>query len=658
MSARAALFAFAASGLAVAPGAAGDALPADVAPAGEPLPIAVPATELFALAEFAADDGRIALAAGTPLGIDGRTLTLHPERVVHREAFDARSIHGSLSGEHGHFVLTWVGDALAGAVWTSDGAYDLRPTGQTDAAGDPIVRVIDLGDVALPACSGHPAPARGAVDLPVADQPLQDPDNLVTVLVGVTPEARAQMGGFNSARATAIAAVDATNTAYINSEVGNGLRVELVGFVEVPVEPFGQARSLLRRVTNQSDGDLDDLARAREAYNADLVAVLSAQDTQVCGIAWLSPGSEAFGYSITAWPCAVGNLTFAHELGHNYGCSHDIANAGGPLAPYAVGWNWQGQTGNPYRTVMSTSSGGGRQRLAFFSNPDVSFDGGATGDSAGGDNTRWLEENSGLLANYRQGSPIDADCDGNGRPDAAEVALDPSLDANANGQLDACELLAGTLEDCNNNNEPDIAEIRPRVFRDLGPVTPVGPGTVSLSASNVPEAFSNVAIRLQAHADLSSDAEFLDLSINGVFQIRLFQFDGNDCDTPGPRFTLNLTAAEWNAFGPNVTLSFQGTSEINPDLCSSETYVGGQVEYIAIDRSNDADGDGILDACAGPCSPADLAAPFGQLTFGDISAFLAAFDAQDPAADLASPFGQFTFGDISAFLAAFSTGCP
>ncbi len=61
---------------------------------------------------------------------------------------------------------------------------------------------------------------------------------------------------------------------------------------------------------------------------------------------------------------------------------------------------------------------------------------------------------------------------------------------------------------------------------------------------------------------------------------------------------------------------------------------------------------------AGPCSPADLAPPFGQLTFADISAFLAAFASQDPVADLASPAGQFTFADITAFLAAFNAGCP
>lgn len=55
---------------------------------------------------------------------------------------------------------------------------------------------------------------------------------------------------------------------------------------------------------------------------------------------------------------------------------------------------------------------------------------------------------------------------------------------------------------------------------------------------------------------------------------------------------------------------------------------------------------------------ADLAAPFGELTFADVSAFLAAFTSQDPAADLAGPAGEFTFADVGAFLGAFSAGCP
>ena len=58
-----------------------------------------------------------------------------------------------------------------------------------------------------------------------------------------------------------------------------------------------------------------------------------------------------------------------------------------------------------------------------------------------------------------------------------------------------------------------------------------------------------------------------------------------------------------------------------------------------------------------PCI-ADLAEPFGTLNFFDISAYIALFNAGDPAADLAEPTGTINFFDISAFIAAFNAGCP
>ncbi len=59
------------------------------------------------------------------------------------------------------------------------------------------------------------------------------------------------------------------------------------------------------------------------------------------------------------------------------------------------------------------------------------------------------------------------------------------------------------------------------------------------------------------------------------------------------------------------------------------------------------------DACV-----ADFAPPFGTLDFFDVSAFINAFNAQDPAADLAAPLGTFDFFDVSAFINAFGAGCP
>lgn len=69
-------------------------------------------------------------------------------------------------------------------------------------------------------------------------------------------------------------------------------------------------------------------------------------------------------------------------------------------------------------------------------------------------------------------------------------------------------------------------------------------------------------------------------------------------------------------------------------------------------------GDSGVNWAAGVACPADLAAPYGTLDFFDVSAFLSAYNAHDPAADLAAPFGTFDFFDVSAFLSAYNAGCP
>ncbi|MDF1808784.1 MAG: aryl-sulfate sulfotransferase [Phycisphaerales bacterium] len=56
------------------------------------------------------------------------------------------------------------------------------------------------------------------------------------------------------------------------------------------------------------------------------------------------------------------------------------------------------------------------------------------------------------------------------------------------------------------------------------------------------------------------------------------------------------------------------------------------------------------------CAP-DLAEPYNELNFFDVSAFLAGYSSSDPIADLDGN-GIFNFFDVSAFLNAFSSGCP
>jgi len=58
-----------------------------------------------------------------------------------------------------------------------------------------------------------------------------------------------------------------------------------------------------------------------------------------------------------------------------------------------------------------------------------------------------------------------------------------------------------------------------------------------------------------------------------------------------------------------------------------------------------------------PCNAADLASPNGVLNFFDVSAFLALFNASDPAADFNND-GVINFFDISSFLQIYNSGCP
>jgi hypothetical protein len=56
--------------------------------------------------------------------------------------------------------------------------------------------------------------------------------------------------------------------------------------------------------------------------------------------------------------------------------------------------------------------------------------------------------------------------------------------------------------------------------------------------------------------------------------------------------------------------------------------------------------------------PADIALPFGELNFFDLSVFLSWYNQQDPRADLAQPTGIFNFFDVAAYLGLYNGGCP
>lgn len=111
--------------------------------------------------------------------------------------------------------------------------------------------------------------------------------------------------------------------------------------------------------------------------------------------------------------------------------------------------------------------------------------------------------------------------------------------------------------------------------------------------------------------------------------------------------------------GVNGVLQTTTSVQIPPTLAPGTYYVGTIVsEPSATDPNSGNNWVADVNTITIQACGADLAAPWGVLNFFDLSAYLAAYNAQQPSADLASPFGIFNFFDISAYLNLFNSGCP
>ena len=222
------------------------------------------------------------------------------------------------------------------------------------------------------------------------------------VLTMYTPQARDAAGGVPQIEALIQAAVDNANTAFMNSEMP--LRFHLAGTALADHDDAGNSGTDLSWLINDAV-----TAALRDDLNADLVSLITEDGAGFCGrgqlpLTWGPGGNPGAVHQVTARGCAVGNLTYAHEHGHNMGLEHDPANANPPGSgtyPYRYGHFVSGS----YRTVMSYSNqcSGGCPRVTQWSNPDVIFLGQPTGITDERDNRRASGLTDGCVVDYRIG---------------------------------------------------------------------------------------------------------------------------------------------------------------------------------------------------------------------------------------------------------------
>ena len=218
------------------------------------------------------------------------------------------------------------------------------------------------------------------------DEPMlpEGGSTVADVLILYTPAAKARAGGALSFQAQVQADLANMNVALANSLVST--TVNLVGVLEVDYDESGNTFGThLSRISDHSDGFLDDLDEWRAYSGADMVHMFVDDDDggTICGLAFLlAEGDTAdefdnLAVGIDDVDC-LGTITLAHELGHNMGLDHDIPNAFNPPVahPQAHGFSYVGASGTTRNTIMFFQVG---NNILNYSNPNVVVDGFPTG---------------------------------------------------------------------------------------------------------------------------------------------------------------------------------------------------------------------------------------------------------------------------------------
>lgn len=298
-----------------------------------------------------------------------------------------------------HVGLTLHQGFLSGRISSIDGIWEIRP----QANG--VHSVEKLADELFPACGvDHSADAdltRGG-DPDPCPSPV-DPIDKIDLMILYTQDAMNSVGGQAQIEALGQSAVDRMNESFMNSQMS--ARVNLVHIEMSAQNDTGNFSSDLGWL-----GSNAGVAALRDQYQADMVGMFN-NNNAFCGLGqfpstWGAGGNPNTVHQVTYHACAVGNLSYAHEHGHNMGFEHDPANGGNPGSgtyPYRFGHFVSGS----YRTVMSYSNQctGGCPRNPYFSNPSVNFMGVPTGLADQRENWRVGVRTTKCVTDYRSQPP-------------------------------------------------------------------------------------------------------------------------------------------------------------------------------------------------------------------------------------------------------------
>jgi hypothetical protein len=96
------------------------------------------------------------------------------------------------------------------------------------------------------------------------------------------------------------------------------------------------------------DGNFNTLRKSAD------IALLFTTDGDSCGIAYLDVTASGQTLGVIANGCATGYYSTGHEMGHMYGCYHNIEVKGAnPVYPTANGFLMNPPVNSGFRTILA-----------------------------------------------------------------------------------------------------------------------------------------------------------------------------------------------------------------------------------------------------------------------------------------------------------------
>jgi len=233
--------------------------------------------------------------------------------------------------------------------------------------------------------------------------------SVIDVMVLYTPEAVLDAGGNFAIHSQINRAIADTNMALANSQVNASLRLVYTSGVN-----YAESGAVNTDLLNLQQGvaGLSNVNGLRTRYGADLVSLWVGPEAGGEAGQAFQPDSganaqAAYGFNVVEEQYATDNFTFAHEIGHNLGAGHDISDPTPRGIPYAYG---KTLTLGQY-TVGDIMSNDGVERIGYYSNPNVSYQGVPTGNPDNSahpaDNARVINQFAPIVANYEKATVYD-----------------------------------------------------------------------------------------------------------------------------------------------------------------------------------------------------------------------------------------------------------